>query len=299
MTIRNIIEKSIKELENSQTAVLDIELMLCEILNVDRLYIHINIDKNLDEDQIIRFNKMMNERKNGRPMAYILGVREFMGMDFFVKEGVLIPRPDTEILVEEIIDLCKAINSPTIVDIGTGSGAISVSLAKYIKDSFVYSLDISDIPLKVGKINAEKNEVAAKIKFLKSDIFSALENTDIKFDVVVSNPPYIRKKDIYDLDTDVKDYEPILALDGGDDGLVFYRKITKDSLKFLKDNGILGFEVGYDQAEEVKDIMIQNNFRNIKIIKDLAGIDRVVIGNKIWYNRELIYLGEVKLCSIK
>lgn len=281
MTIKDIIQKSIKELENSQTALLDIELILCSILNVDRLYIHINIDKTLNEGEINRFNCMLKERKTGRPMAYILGVREFMGMDFLVKEGVLIPRPDTEILVEEIIDICKDINSPTIVDIGTGSGAISVSLAKYINNSFVYSLDISDIPLEVGKINAEKNEVDNRIKFLKSDVFSALENTDLKFDVVVSNPPYIRKQDIDDLDKDVKDYEPILALDGGDDGLIFYRKITRDSLKFLNIKGILGFEVGYDQAEDVKNIMIQNNFKNIRIIKDLAGIDRVVIGYKI------------------
>lgn len=281
LTIRKIIEKSIKELENNQTSRLDIELILCKVLNVNRVHIHINIDNNLNENEISEFNKFLNERKNGRPMAYILGYREFMGMDFLVKEGVLVPRPDTEILVEEVIDICKNINNPSIVDIGTGSGAISVSLAKYIKDSNIYSLDISDIPLEVGKINAENNGVDSKITFLKSDLFSALENTDIRFDVVVSNPPYIRKKDIDYLDTDVKDYEPILALDGGEDGLLFYRKISKDSLKFLKNNGILAFEVGHDQADDVKNIMIQNNFKNIKIIKDLADIDRVVIGFKI------------------
>jgi release factor glutamine methyltransferase len=269
---------SIKELSSSATPKLDVELILCKVLDVDRLYLHINLDEDITKEQETEFYCLLNQRKEGRPIAYILGHREFMGLDFFVKEGVLIPRPDTEILIEEVINLSKSIKSPLIVDIGTGSGAISVSLAKYIKDAKVYSLDISDTALEVGKINAKNNNVEDRITFLKSDLFSSVENLNSKFDIVVSNPPYIKKDDIYNLDKDVKDYEPILALDGGEDGLNFYRRITKDSLMFLKENGVLAYEVGHDQAEDVKEIMIENNFKNIKIVRDLAGIQRVVIG---------------------
>ncbi|SHJ85534.1 peptide chain release factor N(5)-glutamine methyltransferase [Tepidibacter formicigenes] len=278
MNIRQIMMNSIKELSSSATPKLDVELILCKVLDVDRLYLHINLDEDITKEQETEFYCLLNQRKEGRPIAYILGHREFMGLDFFVKEGVLIPRPDTEILIEEVINLSKSIKSPLIVDIGTGSGAISVSLAKYIKDAKVYSLDISDTALEVGKINAKNNNVEDRITFLKSDLFSSVENLNSKFDIVVSNPPYIKKDDIYNLDKDVKDYEPILALDGGEDGLNFYRRITKDSLMFLKENGVLAYEVGHDQAEDVKEIMIENNFKNIKIVRDLAGIQRVVIG---------------------
>ncbi|SHH22326.1 peptide chain release factor N(5)-glutamine methyltransferase [Tepidibacter thalassicus] len=281
MNIRDAIINSMKELNNSTTPKLDIELILCKVLGVDRIYIHINLDKNLTRDEEERFRYFLNQRKEGRPIAYILGNKEFMGLDFFVKEGVLIPRSDTEILVQEVINLSKNIKNPLIIDIGTGSGAISVSLAKFIKCSKVYSLDISDIALEVGKINAKNNGVEDSIVFLKSDLFSAVENLNLQSDIVVSNPPYIRKREIYTLDRDVKDYEPLLALDGGEDGLDFYRRITRESLKFLKKNGILAYEVGYDQADDVKKIMLDNGFDSIKIVKDLSGIQRVVIGFKI------------------
>ncbi len=281
MTIRQMMKKWIRELSNSTTAKLDVELAMCKVLDVTRLYIHLNIDEEISKKDENRIEALLKQRRKGRPMAYIIGNKEFMGLDFFVKEGVLIPRPDTEVLVEDIIEQAKKIDNPLIVDIGTGSGAISVSLAKYIQDSRVYSLDISDDALEIGKINAKNNEVEDRITFLKSNIFSAIENQEIKFDIIVSNPPYIRKADIAGLEVDVRDYEPSLALDGGDDGLDFYRKITEDSIKFIKDNGILGYEVGYDQAEDVKKIMIQSGYSDIKILEDLASIQRVVIGTKI------------------
>ena len=281
MTIRQMMKKWIRELSNSTSAKLDVELAMCKILDVTRLYIHLNLDEEISKKNENRIEALLKQRRKGRPMAYIIGKKEFMGLDFFVKEGVLIPRPDTEVLVEDIIEQAKKIDNPLIVDIGTGSGAISVSLAKYIKDSKVYSLDISDDALEVGAVNAKNNEVEDKITFLKSDVFSALESEDIKFDIIVSNPPYIRKADIAGLEVDVKNYEPSLALDGGDDGLDFYRKITEDSIKFIKDNGILGYEVGYDQAEDVKKIMIQSGYGDIRILEDLASIQRVVIGTKI------------------
>ena len=282
MTIRDIIIKYSQEISSiSDTPRLDVELLLQKCLgNVDRIYIHMNLNKELTNEQEKEFLSMINDRLNGRPIAYIVEHREFMGLDFYVKEGVLIPRPDTETLVEEIIDLCKD-KEVNILDIGTGSGAITISLAKYLSKANLASFDIADIPLEVGKKNAIKNGVEDKIKFVKSDLFSAIKDKDVKFDVIVSNPPYIRKCDMDTLHTQVKDYEPYNALEGGIDGLDFYRNITEQSHLYLKQDGILAYEVGHDQAQDVAMIMKNNGYTNIYTKKDIQGIDRVVIGFKL------------------
>ncbi|WP_024621172.1 N5-glutamine methyltransferase family protein [Metaclostridioides mangenotii] len=303
-----------KLVDISDTPRLDVDMMLCKALgNVDRIYIHMNIDRELDKDKQEYFEKMFEDRLKGRPIAYILNNREFMGLDFYVEEGVLIPRPDTEILVEEIIYVYNKQGSATvlledsneessdasrelekerlsrnlkkdlkeelkIVEIGTGSGAITVSLAKYLKSSTVLSLDISDTALKIGEKNAVNNGVIDRVSFKKSNMFSAIEKEDIKFDIVVSNPPYIRRADMDTLQKQVKDFEPHLALDGGLDGLNFYRSITRESKKYLKHGGMLAYEVGHDQAEEVSNILKDEGFKKIYTKKDLQSIDRVVIG---------------------
>ncbi len=282
MTIRDIIIKYSQEISSiSDTPRLDVELLLQKCLgDVDRIYIHMNLNKELTNEQEEKFLSMINDRLNGRPIAYIVEHREFMGLDFYVKEGVLIPRPDTETLVEEIIDLCKD-KEVNILDIGTGSGAITVSLAKYLSNANLTSFDIADIPLGIGKKNAIKNGVEEKVKFVKSDLFSAIKDKDVKFDVIVSNPPYIRKSDMNTLHTQVKDYEPYNALEGGVDGLDFYRNITKHSNLYLNKGGILAYEVGHDQAQDVAMIMKNNGYTNIYTKKDIQGIDRVVIGFKL------------------
>lgn len=283
MTIRDIIIKYSDELkEISDTPRLDIELLLQKALgDVDRLYIHMNINKKLTTEEEESFLVLMKDRLEGRPIAYIVGNREFMGLDFFVKEGVLIPRPDTEPLVEEVIELCKEKEKVNILDIGTGSGAITVSLAKYIEKSRLTSFDISDIALEVGKKNAISNEVNQKIDFIKSDLFTAIRGKNIKFDIIVSNPPYIPKADINTLHTQVKDYEPYTALEGGEDGLDFYRDITEQSKEHISKNGVLAYEVGHDQAQDVAEIMKNNGYTKIYTKKDIQGIDRVVIGFKL------------------
>ncbi|MCQ4698898.1 peptide chain release factor N(5)-glutamine methyltransferase [Paeniclostridium sordellii] len=283
MTIREILIKYMEKLSSiSDTPKLDTEILLQKALgDVDRLYIQLNLDKKLSNEELKCFNEMINDRLNGRPIAYIVKNREFMALDFYVEEGVLIPRPDTEPLVEEVIELSKGMKDVTIVDIGTGSGAISVSLAKYIKNSYVYSLDISDKALSIGKKNAVNNEVDDKIEFIKSDVFTGIKDRNLKLDIIVSNPPYIKKEDIKTLHTQVKDYEPYIALEGGEDGLDFYRTITEESLKYLKSNGILAFEVGHDQANDVCTIMENHGYKKIYTKKDLQGIDRVVIGFKL------------------
>ena len=279
MTIREILLKYSKELEEiSSTPRLDVEILLQKALgDVDRLYIHLNLEKVLSEEEDNLFLKLINERLNNRPIAYIVGNREFMGLDFYVQEGVLIPRPDTEILVEEVIEIGKNKGEIEILDIGTGSGAITVSLAKYLDNANLTSVDISDIALEVGKKYAISNNVDNKIEFIKSNLFTEIDK-DKKFDVIVSNPPYIRKKDVENLESQVKDFEPYTALEGGEDGLDFYRKITEQAKLYLKENGVLAYEVGHDQSEDVSKLMEINGYTNIYTKKDLQGIDRVVIG---------------------
>ena len=288
MTIRDIIIKYTDEFSKiSDSPRLDIEVMLMKVLgDVDKLYLHMNLNKDLSQEKLDEIEKMAEERKSGRPIAYIVGNREFMGLDFYVQEGVLIPRPDTETLVDEIIRICseeeyKQKDRIDILDIGTGSGAITVSLAYYIKNSFVKSFDISDIALEIGAKNAATNSVEDRTEFIKSDVFSALEGEGDILDIIVSNPPYIRKDVIQTLHTQVKDYEPYNALEGGEDGLDFYRSITEGSVKYLKKGGILAYEVGHDQAEDVSNIMKNCGYEKINTKKDLPGIDRVVIGTKL------------------
>ena len=279
MTIKEILIQYSKELENiSDTPRLDVEMLLKKALgDVDSMYIRMYLDKQLTEEQEKYFLEMIKERLNERPIAYIIGNREFMGLDFFVQEGVLIPRPDTETLVEEIINICNNRTGLNILDIGTGSGAITISLAKYLDKSHVISADISDIALEIASKNAISNNVDERIDFIKSDVFSNVPKEE-KFDLIVSNPPYIRKADIDGLDRQVKDFEPYNALEGGEDGLDFYRKITKESKAFLKNKGIFAYEVGHDQAQDVSQIMQENGFEGIYTKCDLQGFERVVIG---------------------
>jgi release factor glutamine methyltransferase len=192
---------------------------------------------------------------------------------------VLIPRADTEILVEEVINRISAHFNPVVVDIGCGSGAIAVSIAKYVKNSEVYALDIMDTPLEITKLNAVGNGVGDRVHVLKSNVLKALNKEhENKIDVIVSNPPYIEEADIPNLMMDVKNYEPKIALSGGIDGLCYYRSITRDCIIYLKNEGLLAYEIGYNQAEAVMHIMEAEGFYNIELIRDLGGNDRVVLG---------------------
>lgn len=283
MKIRDIIKNSMDQISGiSSTPMLDSELMVAKALGRDRLYVIIHMDDELGEELADKIQAMVEERKSGRPLQYITGHQEFMGLDFYVSEGVLIPRPDTEVLVEKVMEFAKEFDSPRILDIGCGSGAISVSLAKYVDSSRVWSVDISKKALEIGKRNARSNGVEDRIEFWESDLFRKFEGEDIEFEIIVSNPPYIRRADIQELHVQVKDYEPKGALDGGVDGLDFYRKIVDQGRKYLVSGGYMAFEVGHDQAEDVAMIMENSSsFENISVYKDLPGIDRVVIGKKI------------------
>ena len=261
------------------TPQLDAEVILSHILNKDRMYLYLNREVIIDEAIVNEFNKLIDRRCGSEPMAYITGTKEFMGLDFNVKPGVLIPRGDTEILVDAIIKRIKIVKNPVVVDIGCGSGAIAISIAKYDKNAVVYALDIMDTPLEVAKFNAINNGVGERVNVIKSDILNSLHKRyENSIDVIVSNPPYIEENVIPTLMMDVKNFEPLPALLGGKDGLDFYRKITKESIKFLRNNGLIAYEIGYNQREEVVSILRAHGFYNIECIKDLGGNDRVVLG---------------------
>jgi release factor glutamine methyltransferase len=211
------------------------------------------------------------------PVAYITGVREFMSLDFFVRPGVLIPRPETELLAETVIDFVKESGAPSvsILDLGTGSGCIAVSLAYYIGNCRVTAVDISEEALEVAQLNAEKNMVAGKIEFLRGDFFEPLRGS--KFDIIASNPPYIPSGDIAGLGADVRDFEPVAALDGGADGLDFHRKIIREAKNYLTKNGFLVLEAGRGQADAIARLM-NDYYHGIKVYGDIQGIPRVVAG---------------------
>ena len=232
-------------------------------------------DKELNENEICKINEMCSERIKHKPMQYILGVCEFMGLDFKVNSHTLIPRGDTEILVERAIEIVKKNNYNSVLDIGTGSGAIAVSMAKYT-NTHVDAVDISEGALKTAIENGSNNGV--NVNFFKSDLFSEVNE---KYDIILSNPPYIEKDVIETLEPDVKDYEPLSALDGGNDGLDFYRRIINDIDSYLNKNGCVIFEIGYNQGDKVSKLLSEKGFENISVEKDLSGLDRVVIGYKI------------------
>ena len=280
-TIRELLNEANQIFKNAEieSYILDAQLLMCHILQKDKLWIMMNATEVIGFEKEKEFLELVEKRKNKYPMNYILGTVEFMGIDFIVKEGVLIPRPDTEVLVEEVLKHIGKYEELDICDLCCGSGAIGLSIAQYRIKTQVDLLDIDLIPEKVTESNIKDQELEDRAKFIHSDLFANASNKG--YDIIVSNPPYIREEIIETLMDDVKNYEPHLALSGGEDGLVFYRKIVEESPKYLKGKGILAFEIGHDQGKDVKLLMENQGFENVLIVKDLAGLDRVVIGNLI------------------
>ncbi len=285
MEINSLLKKGVEllgDIKYSNT-VLEVVVLLSNLLGVDKTYIYTHRDMEVSKEIEKKFLEAIALRKKGYPLQYILKEVEFMGLKFYVDEGVLIPRQDTEILVEYILNLVKQNKEKhyTIVELGTGSGCISLSLAYYIKKSFIYSIDIEEKSLEIANKNLERLELGHKVKLLKGDLFKGIKSLKLerKVDIVVSNPPYIPKGIIANLQEEVKTYEPIEALNGGEDGLNFYRIIIPESKKYLKKFGKLVLEIGYDQGESVYHMFKNEGYENIEIIKDLQGHDRVVVGD--------------------
>ena len=277
MTIRETIRKGMIILKNNNITEPNIKarLIMQYVLNKPREYLLVYDKSILMLRQEVNYFKAIKKLCQGIPIQHITHRQEFMKMTFYVDENVLIPRKDTETLVEEVIKISKKMGAKKILDLCTGSGAIAVSLAKYIEKSQITAVDISKKALNVAKLNAKNNEVENKITFVESDLFNNIKKE--KYDIIVSNPPYIKKEVLKSLDKEVQK-EPKLALDGGYDGLDFYRKIINKAEEYLKFNGYLCFEIGYDQKEDVEDLLKnEEKYTNIQCIKDLCDNDRVII----------------------
>lgn len=309
MTIKEFIKNASEMLKEAkiETPALEVGVILCHALNCDRAYLYSHDDRLLKESELAELNSVIKRRCEKEPLQYILGETEFMSLDFRVTPAVLIPRQDTEVLVEKCIELVKNLNSSPkkalpyavdssdtcsgstetgqqmvkVLDICTGSGCIAVSIAYYCPQSEVVACDISGDALAIAKINAEKAGVHSRMCFRQGDLFSALDGGQ-RFQLIVSNPPYIESETVLQLDSQVRQHEPVIALDGGADGLDFYRKIIDTAPDFLVDKGYLALEIGYNQSEGVKSLM-ETSFEQVTVLKDYGRNDRVVFGIKKMY----------------
>ncbi len=280
MKIKNAMEKAYNMLKekNIDDANLKARTIMQFVLKVDRQYILVNNDIELNNDVVSEYFSYIDKILNNMPLQYITNTQEFMKLDFYVDENVLIPRADTEILVEEAIMKANEIKAEKILDICTGSGAIAISVAKYLENISVTASDISENALIISKRNANSNRVSEKLNFIQSDMF---ENITGMYDIIISNPPYIAKEVILNLEDQVKK-EPIIALDGGIDGLDFYRILVSNAYKYLNKGGYLMLEIGYDQKDDVIKLIenLELEYSEIYSKKDLYNNDRVVIAKK-------------------
>ena len=284
--LKLLLDKSVQYLEKNdiQEGKLIAEIVFSHVLNIDRMMLFTKYKDDVEDEEIEKIRYFI--QKIGRekfPVQYLLNEQEFYGRKFYVDKGVLIPRQDTEILVEKMIDtlkdkVLKNEIHPKILDIGVGSGIIGITAALEIESSYVLGVDISDKALETAKKNKEILKVS-NIKFLKSDLFENVEFRE--FDMIVSNPPYISLNEVGIMSDDTLLHEPSEALFAENDGLYFYYEICQKASDYLADFGYLLFEIGYKQGKNVAKIMASSGFKNIEVVKDLAGLDRVVIGQKI------------------
>ncbi len=254
----------------------DAWLLLEKATGLTRFHYLTYPETKIDEPVVNEYRKMLVKRAEHIPLQHIIGTQGFMGLEFLVNEHVLIPRQDTECLIEEALKRLKS--DDKVLDMCTGSGCIVISLAKNVKLSKAVGVDVSEKALRVARANAVKNEV--DICFIESDLFDNV--SEEKFDMIISNPPYIESEVIKELMPEVRDHEPRIALDGGGDGLIFYRKITREAVRYLKSGGYLLFEIGHNQREAVCKLFEEYGYEEITAVSDLAGLDRVCIARRKW-----------------
>ncbi len=276
LNILNYSEECLKE-AGIVSARNDAEILLTHLLGIERFRL---VDFEYIDDAITsEYKKLLKERAKRIPLQHITGKCFFMGIELLVKRGVFIPRPETEILVDEVIKAVKENTCPDIMDICCGLGNIAISLTKFLSDCRILAIDNSLDSIEMAEMNARRNSVAGKISFMKSDILYDTPALNHGFDLIISNPPYIRSSQIKKLEPEIQ-YEPIDALDGGIDGLEFYRRISRIGYDLLKESGLIAFEIGFSQAKGVCSILEDNLFEIIKVAKDLNNIDRVIIAKK-------------------
>jgi release factor glutamine methyltransferase len=263
---------------NIKSALLDSEILLSEAINKSREFIILNSKIDINKKEYNYFKEMIDQRSKGKPIAYLTGKKFFWKNEFFISEKVLIPRPDTEIVIEQVLKIYKNRDKINFLDIGFGSGCILLSILKEKKNFIATGIDISNDALKVCKINAYRLGVKNRVKLFKSDIDKFSKG---KYDLIISNPPYIKKIDLKYLEKDVINFEPKLALDGGLDGTSEIRKIIRKSSDLMKNGGKLILEIAFNQKEEVKQLLKNNSFYINSVVKDLANNDRCIISTKI------------------
>lgn len=276
MKLKEIYSYCIEELKEKEEKYIDTELLMCYVLQKDRLFVKLNLDHDIDKEQENIIKKYVQELKNDKPIHYITHTRDFYGCDYIVDEHVLIPRGDTEILVDECIKILKKQNKKLRgLEIGVGSGIISICLLKNIAKLEMVAVDINDYAIEISKKNAQNLGVSDRLNVMKSDLFENLDGE--KFDFIISNPPYIDEDDMKKLPKKVKNYEPKTALYGKENGLYFYDEIIKNGKKFLNENYFIFFEIGYNQGKKLCDLFTKYSYKNeVKIIKDYEKNDRVV-----------------------
>lgn len=256
---------------------LNAELLLADILKCKRLDLYLNYDKPLKTKEIDEYREYIRRRSKFEPLQYIVGNVEFYGYEFFVTKDVLIPRQETESLIEIVIQECKDIAEPVILDIGTGSGNIAITLLHELKNANVVAIDISENALDVARNNAKKHKVGDRIQFLQYDLMTQSNSIDNRFHVIVSNPPYVSNVEYDGLQKEIVGYEPKFAVTDNYDGFSFYKSIAQKAKDYFMDRGKIIVEVGAEQAEDVKKIFAEQNLSDIRSEKDLLGIERVVV----------------------
>lgn len=279
MNIKELLNRSDQFLAEKgiESSRLDAEVLMADLLDMERINLYVKYDYPLKSNEIDSYREMIKKRAQRLPVAYITEKKEFMSLEFRVKEGVLIPRPDTENLVEAVIEYCseQELENPQIIDVGTGSGAIAVSLAHYIDDAKVVGVDLSAAALKVARQNMEKHELSERMSILKSDLLSEFIKREIKgIDIIVSNPPYISEAEMETLAPELKK-EPVKALKAGEDGLEYYKRLIPEAEKVLKDGGRIFLEIGYQQAEAVSNLFGEK-WSQVEVEKDYSENDRIV-----------------------
>ena len=279
MNYQELLVDASKQLKSYKfnSAKLDAELILSKTLGLSREIILLNLNEKINDKVLENFNYYLKLRKQNKPIAHILGFKDFWKYKFKVDKNVLIPRPETELIIEQALKILPKLSNKNILDIGTGSGCIIISIIKERENCKATAIDKSLKALKVAKLNAEMHQVQKKIKFLNIDVDKYFGN---KYDLILSNPPYIKDSEILSLDKDVKLNEPKLALSGGKSGLNKVFKVIKKSQKLLKTNGKLILEIGDKQSKEVKKYLIKNNFNQIQVFKDLSRKDRCIVSTK-------------------
>ena len=280
MNIQEAIEKGKKILIKNKikSAKLDSEILMSKVLQKDRKYIILNFDKELKRQNFLLFKELVFKRSLGKPVAYLTGKKDFWNYNFVISEQTLIPRPDTEILIENILKITKHKTRLNILDIGIGSGCILLSILKEKKNFYGTGIDISKKCIEISKINALKLKLLNRLKFFKTDVDNFFYG---KYDLIISNPPYINKLDLKNLDKDVIDFEPKIALDGGLDGTSEIKKVIDRSSDLVKKNGKLVLEIAFGQKHKVKKLLKNKGFYINRIIKDYAKNDRCIISTKI------------------